>query len=576
VPVTDVPRDVCAAPETIVDVLARRANVEPGARLVTFPEWGSVTVGEWSTLLEDCAGALLSAGGRLRPGDGVLTCIRPGPALLSVVGGVARAGLVEAPLTLDAPIASALAVIKAGGARVAVLGTAAVAANPDLRDLVGHVHVITVDDGAADGIPRSVRLEELRADRRGRLPRPPSPGDPALVMSTSGTTGRPKGVLLPHFAGVRHARRVALSMAYGPRDVLYNAFPWNHINIRHTGLLAALVSGARLVAIPRFSASSFWDTCRAEGVTAFNFMGAVAAILLRNAPSDGDLRHRVTRAYGGPAPTWLAQSFRDRFGVQLIEAYACTELGDVASNTVDDVVTGTAGHPLPEYQVRILDETGNPVGSGDVGRIAVRPLAPHISALGYMGSVRADARPDGWFDTGDRGRLDEGGRLVFAGRHSDVVRRRGENISTRDVEAVVERLPGVREAAAVGVCSEFTEEDLLLAVAPESRNALSADVVHDWCRHHLPRHAWPRFVVLLDELPRNSSTKVDKGALRADDVVRSASDFEEGRPPAGLPGAGPRPGDARPPALRWRGEPPDPARPGSSTGRSRPRREERM
>ncbi|MFW3168762.1 class I adenylate-forming enzyme family protein [Geodermatophilus sp. CPCC 206100] len=531
--------DVSAHPETLADVLARRAGTDPGAPLVTFPGGRTLTVGECWAVAEDTARTLLARPTGLRPGDAVLTCLQPGAALVGVLAGAARAGLVEVPLALDVPAGTAVATARDSGATVAVLGTSAVSANPGLLQAAGSLRVFTVDDGGPVArVPGLARLGDVHAGRLGPLPPMPAPGDPALVMSTSGTTGRPKGVLLPHFAGVRHARRVAASLRYGPRDVLYNAFPWNHVNIRHAGLGAALVSGARLVAVPRFSASSFWDTCRAEGVTAFNFMGAVAAILLRAPASARDRRHAVTRAYGGPAPAWLVEAFLDRFGVQLLEAYACTELGDVSSNAVGDVVPGTAGRPLPEYEVRLVDDEGSPVPAGAPGRITVRPRVPHTSALGYVGTAAGATLDGGWTDTGDRGLLDAGGRLVFAGRSGDVVRRRGENISAWEVETVVSRLPGVREVAAVGIPSEFTEEDLLLAVVPADPQ-LDVAAVRDWCRRHLPRHACPRYVAVLDALPRNAATKVRKEALRAREVVAAADDAEartRGPVPAPRPG----------------------------------------
>ncbi|GAB2587407.1 ATP-dependent acyl-CoA ligase [Paractinoplanes abujensis] len=517
------PKPVTGQPETLVDVLTRRAESDPAAVVATFLGAGGVTAGELLRGAERVARQLASPALGLGPQMPVVTCLRPGPALAVVVAGVARAGLVEVPVALDTP---------GGGPRaaVALLGTAALAANPALATLAPAV--FTVDDGGGPGT-----LDDVRP---GPLPHPPGPGDPALVLSTSGTTGRPKGVLLPHFAGVRHARRVSDSMRYGPDDVLYNAFPWNHVNVRHTGLLAALVSGARLLAVPRFSASAFWAVCRAEGVTAFNFMGAVAAILLRTGKEAGE--HGVTRAYGGPAPRWLAEQFRSRFGVELVEAYACTELGDVTSNRVGDVVMGTAGKPLPEYEVTLRDGAGKPVPQGEIGGITVRARHPHISTLGYVGGPGG---PPEWIATGDLGRFDDGGRLVFCGRHSDVIRRRGENISAWDVESAVAAMPGVREAAAAGVSSEFTEEDLLVAVGA------GADVtpgdVHAWCRERLPRHAWPRYVAVLDSLPRNGSGKVSKPALRDPALVAAAADLEHLRRSPAAPPAIPAAAGSPPP-----------------------------
>ncbi|MEW1847403.1 AMP-binding protein, partial [Nonomuraea angiospora] len=356
--------------------------------------------------------------------------------------------------------------------------------------------------------------------------RRPGPANPAVVMATSGTTGRAKGALLPHFAGVRHARRVARTMGYEAGDVLFNVFPWNHINVRHAGLLPALISGATLVAHRRFSASRFWEICRREGVTAFNFMGAVAAILERAPATGSDTLHQVRRAYGGPAPEGLSRRFLERFGVLLLEAYACTELGDVAASTAGARRPGSAGRPVPEYEVVIRDDDGLPVPAGRIGQITVRPRAESMIFSGYAGDPAATGKVlrDGWFMTGDRGRLDDDGFLHFAGRRADVIRRRGENIATWDVEQAVAAMPDVLEVAAVGVPSELTEEEVLVAVTAAPGATLSPQRVHAWCLDRLPRHAVPRYVRVLDALPRNASAKVVKGDLRDQGVAPDAWD----------------------------------------------------
>jgi crotonobetaine/carnitine-CoA ligase len=296
--------------------------------------------------------------------------------------------------------------------------------------------------------------------------------------------------------------------------VLFNLFPWNHVNVRHTALLPALLTGARLVAHRHFSASRFWDICRAEGITAFNFMGAMLAILDRRPGNDHD--HDVRLAYGAPAPAELAARFLDRFGVRALEAYASTELGDVAANTPDDWRPGTAGRVVPEYEVAILDETGRPLPPGHTGQIAARAKLPDMRFRGYAGDPGATAAVlrDGWFHTGDRGRLDADGYLTFAGRRGDVVRRRGENIATWDVEQVLRALPGVVDAAAVGVASDLTEQELLVVLATAD-HALDGPAVRDWCRTRLPRHAQPRYVRITRDLPRNGSGKVVKSLLPA-------------------------------------------------------------
>ncbi|MBT2224925.1 AMP-binding protein [Nonomuraea sp. NEAU-A123] len=514
--------DVTALPETMLDVLERRATVAPEAELVRFEDGVSLRVGECH---ERAIAVARGLAGLVSPGDRVLTCLRPGPRLIEVLFALARLGAVEVPLALDTRLTAAEQLTAATGARVLITGTDAIHDNPDLLTLATRMdHVVLATEREKTEVPGSVDLDDLVASP-GRLPSwRPGPADPAVVMATSGTTGRAKAALLPHFAGVRHARRVVRTMDYGPHDVLYNVFPWNHINVRHAGLLPALITGATLVAHPRFSASRFWDTCRRERITAFNFMGAIAAILERTSATDTD--HQVRRAYGGPAPEALSRRFLDRFGVLLLEAYACTELGDVAASTPTTRRPGSAGRPVPEYEVVITDDHGHPLPAGQIGQITARPRAQSITFTSYAGDDAATGKVlrDGWFTTGDRGRLDDDGYLYFAGRRTDVIRRRGENIPTWDVEQAVAAMPGVLDAAAVGVPSELTEEEVLVAVSAAPGTTLTAPQVHAWCLDRLPRHAVPRYIRILNDLPRNTSTKVVKGELRGQGVPPDAWD----------------------------------------------------
>jgi carnitine-CoA ligase len=278
--------------------------------------------------------------------------------------------------------------------RVLTLATAdALRGAPFLGQLGRHAKVPLV---AVDGsVPGAVPLDDLVASGRPVRSRRRNPGDPALAMTTSGTTGQVKAALLPVAAGPAQAARVQRAMRYDTADVLYNFFPWYHINARHAAFLPAVLSGARLVVDRRFSASRFIDIVRAEGVTAFNFMGAVCAMLLRQPPSAHDRSHQVRRAYGGPAPAALVQAVRERFGVTLLQAYACTELGDVSTTQVADVRPGAAGRPVPEYRLRVVDASGHDVAPGQVGELLVRPERPHLSRSPGTSGIRKQPREPG-------------------------------------------------------------------------------------------------------------------------------------------------------------------------------------
>ena len=501
--------DVLRGPRTAASLLAREAARRPEDPLVHAR-------GVWSTVGEvhdrATAAAVRLVGRGVRPGDVVATALRGTEAVVALFA-VELAGAIELPLPAGLPADRTGGLLDGAGCRLLLSDAAALRTSPGLQGAVrAGRDVVVLDADLLPGLPPGTgRLADSPA---GPLPSAGTgPLDAGLVLSTSGTTGPPKAVVLPRAAGVRHARRVVATMAYGPGDVLLNAFPWHHVNVRHAALLPALLSGARLVVEDGFSASDFWGTCRRHGVTAFNFMGAMAAILLRTPASP--VGHRVSRAYGGPAPERLVREFAERFGVSLLQAYACTELGDVATNTPDDDRPGSAGRPVPEYELSVVDPAGDPVPTGTVGRIAVRPRAEGLQLLGHLADGVLHPAPPGPTFPGDLGRLDEDGRLWFCGRDTDSVRRRGEHVSAWQVEQVLAEIPGVVDVAVVGVPSELTEEEVLAVLTVTGRQGPDAEAVWRHAAARLPRHEVPRWLRFTPQLPRNASQKVDKAALRA-------------------------------------------------------------
>ena len=207
---------------------------------------------------------------------------------------------------------------------------------------------------------------------------------------------------------------------------------------------------------------------------------------------------------------------RDRFGITLLQAYACTELGDVATTFTTDVRPGAAGRPVPEYELKIVDN-----------ELLVRPEQPDLTFSRYVGAPAATdhAWRGGWFHTGDQVRLDDGW-LYFEGRSVDVVRRRGINISPDAVEDAIASMPGVAEVAVVGDPSEFTEDEVLAVVVPLPDWVLDPAEVRRLCVGRLPRHALPRFVSFQPSLPRNPNLKVSRAALRSRGVTPDTWDAE--------------------------------------------------
>jgi crotonobetaine/carnitine-CoA ligase len=512
-------------PASFHEIVARRAEARPDdelVRLVGAPGWTAAAL--WERAL-DIAGGLSRYVG---PGDAVATRLAPGPEAIALTTALSALGAVELPLTPDVDETWTKTLLQATNCTTTIAEEA------------GHTVVGRAVSGGVVGQAASrggagrgggVLLDELIAEGRRVSPRKSAPDDPAAVMTTSGTTGRVKGALLPVAAGPGQAARVQRAMQYDQSDVLYSFFSWQHINARHAAFLPAVLAGARLVIGTRFSASGFVETVRAEGITAFNFMGAVCALLLRQPPTDRDRDHLVRRAYGGPAPESLFRAMRDRFGITLLQAYACTELGDVATTPAGLVRPGAAGRIVPEHSIRIVNNLDVDVASGEVGELIVRPEQPDLAFTTYVGDPAATDRAwrGGWFHTGDQVRLDDGW-LYFEGRSADVVRRRGINISPDAVEQAIASMPGVAEVAVVGVPSELTEEEVLAVVVPLPGVVLQPAQVRRHCVGRLPRHALPRFVSIEQSLPRNANLKLSRTELRARGVPPNAWDAESENP----------------------------------------------
>ena len=503
---------------TFAQALAHRASSDPDRellRVVGMPGWTALDLwrraASWATELADT----------VRCGDVVMSAADTGPDAVALTAALSALGAVELPLAPDLPLPWADRLHEVTRPRLLAVTHARARSQPSLAAIAADhdLTLITVDT-------------ELAPDRTGRAPRDLAPTAPALIMSTSGTTGRAKAALLPVGAAVRQAQRVADAMAYSSDDVLLSCFGWHHINARHAAFLPALISGARLVVTPRFSASQFWTLAHDEGVTAFNFMGAMMAMLLAQPPSASEREHHVRAAYGGPAPAELVGACQERFDVTLHQAYACTELADVAVTRAGEIRPGAAGRIVPDYDVRVVDETGVPLPAGHTGELLVRPRAAGLTFLRYVGDPEASvaAWSDGWFRTRDRVRLEDDW-LYVEGRLGDGIRRRGINIEPSRIEQTAMSHPKVAQAAAIAVPSQLTEDEILLLVVPREGHELTAPEIWRHCREHLARHEVPLHVSLEEALPHNENLKIDRAALRVRGLPRTAWTFPDHHAP---------------------------------------------
>jgi carnitine-CoA ligase len=382
-------------------------------------------------------------------------------------------------------------------------------------------------NGETDAVPEATALQGLYRD--GNDWSPPEVEDGEVILYTSGTTGPSKGVVHNQRGCIRLGQYVAEVCGYGPEDRLLNFFPLFHQNARYSGVLAALSVGAAIDVESKFTSSGFWNLCRTRGITAFNYLGSVLAMIsAASAPADGggDRDHRVRIAYGAGAPVRDQDEWRERYGVELLEVYGLTEAPMAAVNIPGSgCAEGSAGRESDMFHVRVVDDMGRAVPAGVAGDIQVRPKVEDIFTRGYYRNDAATvaAISDLWFATGDRGFLTPDGDLFFAERAKDSLRRRGENISAWEVESILVAHPAVLEAAVYGVTADG-ETEVMAALLLESPRADPREVIRA-VAGDLPRYAVPRFVRRVDDMPRTPTMKVQKNELKSEGITSDTHDL---------------------------------------------------
>jgi len=365
------------------------------------------------------------------------------------------------------------------------------------------------------------------AARRAEPPPRIAPDEILAILYTSGTTGPAKGVLCPHaqlhWWGVHSAEVLGV----GEDDVLCTTLPLFHVNALNTFAQASL-AGARVAYEPRFSASAFWPTMRTRGATVVYLLGAMVPILLAQPAAAAERAHRVRIGLGPGVPASAAAAFRERTGVPLVEGYGSTETNFVIAGAIDRPRPGCMGWLRPGFDARVVDASDAELPDGAAGELILRAEQPFAFASGYFGRPEATiaAWRNLWFHTGDRVVREADGAFRFVDRLKDAIRRRGENISSYEVEQVLQSHPAVAAVAVYPVRSELAEDEVMAAVVAHDGKELDPAALVAFCRDRLPRFAIPRYVEVVADLPRTENGKVQKFRLRERGITAAAWDRE--------------------------------------------------
>ena len=363
-----------------------------------------------------------------------------------------------------------------------------------------------------------------------------SPLEISTLVYTSGTTGNPKGVQVTHLMYVAAGQGFAHWTEASCEDRFFTCLPFFHANAQYYSTMGSLAAGATLVVAERFSASRFWEQVREADATVVNFIGMMMPVLAKQPESEMDRTNNVRLFYGSPAfsPEFL-QAFQDRFDTDIIVGFGMTETCYGSIEKIGEPRRpNSSGQPRThpdsrfENRVRIVDDAGNSLENGQPGEITIKN--PAIMPGYWRNQEQTDlALKEGWLHTGDLGWQDDEGFLYFVDRKKDVIRRRGENISSQEVEDVIKRHPSVLDCAVIAVPSELGEDEVKAYVTPRPPAAIEPEKIVYWCAENLAYFKVPRYLEVREELPRTPSLRVRKDLLRQerDNLIEGCFDREE-------------------------------------------------
>jgi len=519
-------------------ILRDRAEAHPDRPYIRFGDGEWVTYGEINARASRIANALIARG--LQKGECVSTLMPNSVDQVALWFGILRAGGVQSPINLAYRGDFLSWVINLPQSRFLVI-------SDDLLDRLDHVadelpvleRVFVWSSGAPTGPNPTVPSEPFTV-----LDDAPDtdPGvevtwvDDARIMFTSGTTGRSKGVIKQHASDYFSGRTYNNVCGVTEDDVFYTCLPLFHSNAQVLNCYPAMIAGARIQIAARYSSTNFWREVTECGATILNTVSAMNYFIWNTPPGEYDRSHSVTRIMAMPAPKDIYDEFKERFGIRWHEGYGLTETGMVTYVPPGIEKPGSCGMASPGFEVSVVEPgTDRPVPNGTSGEIVVDMKLPNIVMRAYAGMPEKTAEDfkNLKLHTGDLGQMDDDGYLYFMDRVKDYIRRRGENVSSMEVERIVAGHPGVLEAAAVGVAADEgagSEQEILICIVPREGVPDPHELL-TYCADKMPYFAVPRYVRFMEHLPKTPTERVRKVELRdmglGDDVYDRAKSGPE-------------------------------------------------
>jgi len=506
-------------------LLDRHAEATPDKVFARFSDGSEWTYRQAQAIARRTAIGLAALG--VKQDDKVLSWLPNGPDALRVWFGLNYLGAVYVPINLAYRGGLLAHVVANSDARLIV-------AHADLAGRLAEIDLAQLTDavvlnGATAPIPGLALHPRAALDPADGEPPPLmreiAPWDMQTIIYTSGTTGPSKGVMSSYLQ--LYTMGTESFPALGPDDRFMVNLPLFHVG-GTAGVYAMLALGGSIAIVEAFDTASFWRVVTGTGTTACVLLGVMTTFLVKQAPSPQDLQHTLKSAIMVPLCEDAA-AFSARFGCDIYTVFNMTEVSTPIRSGRNPAPFGTCGTPRPGIEARVVDENDCEVAQGAVGELIVRTDRPWAMNHGYYKNPEATARAwrNGWFHTGDAFRIGEDGQFFFVDRMKDAIRRRGENISSFEVETELCAHPAVKEAAAVAVPSEFAEEEVLAVVSLVEGATLDPAELIELLVPRMAHFMVPRFIRIVADLPKTPTLKVQKHLLRSAGVTDDTWDREK-------------------------------------------------
>jgi carnitine-CoA ligase len=470
--------------------------------------------------------------------DTVLVMMADHPDYVAVWLALAKIGAVEVPVNVSYRGDILVHVVNDSCAKIMLAGAEFVGRLAAVRASLTHLATIVVHSGSpssegvnTSGWDKRRPFESLLSDTEDPPPHEPHERDLMSVMYTSGTTGPSKGVMVCHAHAYVYGDANSALLEIKQSDIFYSAgLPLFHVVGKWGIVLLAAIHCCTVVMPKQFSAKNFWSDIRRFKATKSFLLGAMANFLQRQPPDQDDRDHPLRKVIMAPLLSDLPD-FIARFGVSVACGFGATEFNSPimflnADNAKDPSTVGKVRSDL--FEVQVVDDNDEKVPPGVLGELVVRSKEPWLLTLGYWRRPEwtLDAWRNLWFHTGDAGRYDEDGTFYFVDRKKDAIRRRGENISSMEVEGIVSQHPAVQECAVFPIPSAFTEQEVMVAVVEKPGHRLDPTQLIRFVEPKMAYFMVPRYVDIVESLPKTPSGKITKVTLRERGLTPTTWDRE--------------------------------------------------